>query len=99
MSDIITDFVVYDKCLIYTHCWVDVYEDSQTGKCSYGWRRTPETKGPEFDYDTDATIEMIVFDRHITYTNCTVEVLVHTETGEYSVGWNRTNETEEIIHE
>ena len=99
MSDIITDFVMYDKCLIYTHCLVDVYEDSQTGECSYGWRRTWRTRGPIFRSDTKIKAEMIVFDRHTTYTDCIVEVLVHTETGKYSVGWYRTDETEEIVDE
>lgn len=43
---------IYDKATTYTHCTVEVWENSLTGECSVGWYRSSETEvitdGQEF---------------------------------------------------
>ena len=38
---------LFNKCTIYTHCIVEVWENTVTGEISWGWRRTKETEVKE----------------------------------------------------
>ncbi len=38
------DAPIFDICHQYTNCFVEVLENSITGECSIGWRRTEDTE-------------------------------------------------------
>ena len=35
---------IFDECIIYTDCIVEVWRNSVTGETSVGWRRTENTE-------------------------------------------------------